>query len=93
MFGVMFIIIMLGSGARNVIRAPSVRQKGFVASALVWSLLFMLNAAMRTVAPSFMYGLSFNGCRTPRPNARKLPRPTSDRRAACGHRGPPRPLA
>ena len=60
MFGAFAIALMLGLGLNNIRKAASAREKGLVASALVWSLLFMLNSAMRTVAPSFMYGLSFN---------------------------------
>jgi hypothetical protein len=59
-FGAFSIMLLLGAGARNVFRAASAREKGLVASALTWSVLFMLNSAMRTVAPCFMYGLSFN---------------------------------
>lgn len=59
-FGAAAIFLMLGLGVRRVLTAASPREKGLVASALTWSFLFMLNSAMRTVAPSFMYGLSFN---------------------------------
>jgi O-Antigen ligase len=60
LFGAFFIVLLLGRGIRNVIRGESAREKGLVASAFSWSMLFMVNSAMRTVAPSFMYGLSFN---------------------------------
>jgi hypothetical protein len=59
LFGAIAIVLLLGAGVRNVLHAPTSREKGLAASALTWSVLFMLNSAMRTVAPSFMYGLSF----------------------------------
>ena len=59
-FGAFAIVLLLAAGTRNVFRAASAREKALVASTLTWSILFMLNSAMRTVAPSFMYGLSFN---------------------------------
>ncbi len=58
-FGALSILMMLSLGFRQVLRAASPRDKGLVASALTWSFLFMLNSAMRTVAPSFMFGLAF----------------------------------
>lgn len=57
-FGAVAIGLLLALGLRNIYRAPSPREKALVASAMAWSLLFMVNSAMRTVAPSFMYGLS-----------------------------------
>ncbi len=58
-FGAIYIGVMLWLGAFKVFKAPTAREKALVASAVAWSMLFMLNAAMRTVAPSFMFGL---GC-------------------------------
>jgi hypothetical protein len=57
-FGIIAMALMLLLGIRNVWRAPSSREKALVALAITWSVLYMLNSAMRTVAPSFMYGLS-----------------------------------
>lgn len=57
-FGAVAMALMLVVGAINIYRAPSPREKALIASALAWSVLYMLNSAMRTVAPSFMYGLS-----------------------------------
>lgn len=56
--GVIAMALMLLLGVRNIWRAPSPREKALVALAITWSVLYMLNSAMRTVAPSFMYGLS-----------------------------------
>ena len=57
-FGAVAMALMVVIGVFNIIRAPSPREKALVASALTWAVLYMLNSAMRTVAPSFMYGLS-----------------------------------
>ena len=57
-FGAVAIGLLVSLGVRNIYRAPTPHAKALVASALAWSLLFMVNSAMRTVAPSFMYGLS-----------------------------------
>ncbi len=57
-FGAVAIGLLVSLGLRNIYRAPSPHAKALVASAFAWSLLFMVNSAMRTVAPSFMYGLS-----------------------------------
>jgi len=56
--GVIAMALMLILGIRNIWRAPSPREKALVALTITWSVLYMLNSAMRTVAPSFMYGLS-----------------------------------
>jgi hypothetical protein len=57
-FGAVTLGLLVGLGVRNIYRAPTPHAKALVASAFAWSLLFMVNSAMRTVAPSFMYGLS-----------------------------------
>jgi hypothetical protein len=44
---------------RNLLRARSNEQKAVSAAALGWSFLYMMNAAMRLVAPSLMLGLTF----------------------------------
>jgi len=46
-------------GVRNVRRAPNARSKAVAASTIGWSFLFMSNVAMRLVAPSFLFGLTF----------------------------------
>jgi len=57
-FGALAMALLVGIGVVNAVRAPSPREKALVAAALTWSVLYMLNSAMRTVAPSFMFGLS-----------------------------------
>ena len=56
-FGAVAIGLLIVVGVLNIFRSRSMQGKALVASALAWSLLFMVNSAMRTVAPSFMYGL------------------------------------
>ncbi len=68
-FGAFAILMLLVTGVRNVYMAPSAREKGLAGSVTVWSLMFMLNAAMRTASPAFMFGLGFCdfGSRPPAP--------------------------
>jgi hypothetical protein len=86
-FGAFAVLLLLGAGTRNIIRAASAREKGLVASALTWSILFMLNSAMRTVAPSFMYGLSFNVFRPGSREVRTVPDAVAPRAVARGQFG------
>jgi hypothetical protein len=44
---------------RNVSRAGGATGKALAASLVAWSFLFMMNVAMRTVAPSLLVGLTF----------------------------------
>jgi hypothetical protein len=59
LFGAFAIVMMVVAFFRNVLRAPTAREKALAASAMVWTLLYMSNAAMRTGAASFMFGLGF----------------------------------
>jgi len=59
LFGFAAILLMLTAGARNLKRTRTAKNKAAVVSVMSWSVLFMLNAAMRLVAPSFMFGLAF----------------------------------
>jgi hypothetical protein len=88
-FGAVAIGLMLIFGLCNVYRARAALGKALVASALAWSLLFMVNSAMRTVAPSFMYGLSccmvaYPTRRAPRRDG--APAATGPRRLVVGSR-------
>jgi len=58
-FGIGAMVILLILGLQNFKRAPERESRAVVASLIAWSCLFMLNAGMRLVAPSFMFGLSF----------------------------------
>lgn len=59
-FGALFVLSLGLSLLLNVYAAPTAKGKAFAASAMLWSLLYMTNAAMRTVAPALMFGLGFS---------------------------------
>src|SRR5262249_29983765 len=53
------LIILIWASVKNVMRTRSVGGKATIASMIGWSFLYMTNAAMRLVAPSFAFGLTF----------------------------------
>jgi O-antigen ligase len=57
--GLAALVLLIVMGVRNVRRAPNARSKAVAASTIGWSFLFMSNVAMRLVAPSFLFGLTF----------------------------------
>jgi hypothetical protein len=57
--GLVSILLLVTMALRNVSRARGATGKALTASLLGWSFLFMMNVAMRTVAPSFLIGLTF----------------------------------
>ena len=57
--GLVSIILLAAMALGNVSRARGATGKALAASLVCWSFLFMLNVAMRTVAPSFLIGLTF----------------------------------
>ncbi len=59
MFGLMALLLLLIMGWQNFQRGHSVQSRAIVAGMVVWSLVYMLGNAMRTVSPSFCFGLSF----------------------------------
>jgi hypothetical protein len=58
-FGLGALVLLLIAGVRNLRRARTLKGKAVVAATIGWSLAFMLNAGMRLMAPSFLFGLSF----------------------------------
>jgi hypothetical protein len=58
-FGLLIIILLLKMALQNVIRARTHQSRAIMAALVVWTFLYMLNAAMRTVAPAFIFGLTF----------------------------------
>jgi hypothetical protein len=53
-------LILFGAGVvSNLQRARTSRHKAMSAALIAWSFAYMLNAAMRLVAPSFLFGLAF----------------------------------
>lgn len=59
LFGLVSLFLLLAMGWQNFQRGRSTQSRGIVAGMVVWSLVYMLGNAMRTVAPSFAFGLSF----------------------------------
>jgi hypothetical protein len=58
-FGAAAIALLLFAAVQNIRRAGSPRAMGLAAGMMTWACLFMLNSAMRTAAPSFVFGLAF----------------------------------
>ena len=58
-FGLLAMIILAVMGFRNLRYASTVQDRALVAALLVWTLFFFLNSAMRMVAPSFIFGLTY----------------------------------
>jgi O-antigen ligase len=57
-FGLTAIVLLLCMAFQNFRKSPTPRGKALAGSMTVWSLLFMIGAAMRLVAPSFVFGLT-----------------------------------
>jgi hypothetical protein len=57
--GLVSIFLLIAMALRNVNRARGATNKAVAASLAGWGFLFMLNVAMRTVAPSFLIGITF----------------------------------
>jgi O-antigen ligase len=58
-FGLGALVLLVAAAFGNFRRAPTLLGKALVLSTVVWSFLYMTNAAMRLVAPSFMFGIGF----------------------------------
>jgi O-antigen ligase len=59
LFGAIAIVLFLLAGARNVLRADSPKSRALAIATMTWACLFMANSAMRTAAPSLMFGMTF----------------------------------
>jgi O-antigen ligase len=62
LFGVASGLLLFGMAAQgfgHVRRMRNVRAKAMVAPMVVWALLYMIDKAMRLVAPAFTFGLAF----------------------------------
>lgn len=57
--GFLALLLLIYAAVKNVRKAKTVKAKAFALCVTGWSFLFMLNAAMRTVAPAFVFGLAF----------------------------------
>jgi hypothetical protein len=58
-FGVAALFLLLLSSVVTIRKTPTVKGKAIAVCMIAWSFLFMLNAAMRLVAPAFVFGLAF----------------------------------
>jgi O-antigen ligase len=59
LLGLGSLLLLLAMAARNLRRARTPVAKAVASSVIGWSFFYMLNAGMRTVAPSFLLGLTF----------------------------------
>ena len=58
-FGALAMVLLLFAAVQNIRRSGSTKAMGLSAGMMTWACLFMLNSAMRTAAPSFVFGLAF----------------------------------
>lgn len=58
-FGLVALFVFAGAAARNLVTARTARDKGLIVAVTAWSIFYMLNTAMRLVAPAMMFGLAF----------------------------------
>jgi len=59
LFGLVALFLLMIMGLQNFQRERSTQGRAIIAGMVVWSLVYMLGNAMRTVAPSFNFGFSF----------------------------------
>jgi O-antigen ligase len=57
--GLLALVLLLVAGAREFLETRGPNAKAVKASGIMWSILYMLNAAMRLAAPSFLFGFAF----------------------------------
>ncbi|MCG3161337.1 MAG: hypothetical protein JMDDDDMK_02505 [Acidobacteria bacterium] len=57
-FGLIAIIVLLFMALQNFRHSRTARGRAVAGSMTAWSLLFMIGAAMRLVAPSFVFGMT-----------------------------------
>lgn len=58
-FGFAALLILLIAGLQRTIMAESNQSRALTAALIGWSLFYMLHSGMRSVAPSFAFGLSY----------------------------------
>ncbi len=57
-FGLLALVLLLIAAAKNIQKAKSIKARAIAVCLIGWSFLFMMNAAMRLVAPAFAFGLA-----------------------------------
>jgi hypothetical protein len=58
MLGLASVLALVALMIRRVYKAQTVKERALIAASFTWACLFMMNAAMRLAAPSFMIGLA-----------------------------------
>lgn len=59
LFGFCALVLFIAMSVNNLKRARTAKGKAFIAAMIGWSFLYMANAAMRLVAPAFVFGVTF----------------------------------
>lgn len=77
-FGAASLLALIVGGMLSVWKAPDPRSRSVITSMLVWSFMYMSNAAMRIAAPSFAIGFAY-GVFLPVGQLVPQPAPTSAR--------------
>lgn len=57
--GFLALLLLIYAAVKNVKNAKTDKAKAITVCLIGWSFLFMLNAAMRTASPAFVFGLAF----------------------------------
>lgn len=57
--GILILLILLLLALKNCLTQHDIDDRIIVASVLIWTISYMFHSAMRTVAPSFLFGLTF----------------------------------
>lgn len=59
LLGLVALLLLLLAAAQNIQKPNTIKGKAIAACLIGWSFFYMLNAAMRLVAPAFVFGLAF----------------------------------
>lgn len=73
LFGIIALFVLALGSIYAVLHHKLSIGRALAVGAIVWSSLFMMNAGMRTAAPSFIWGLSFLTILTPQIRRKVLP--------------------
>jgi hypothetical protein len=85
-FGLFAMGLLLFMAAQNFKNARSAEDKAMVVALIAWSFLFMMNGAMRLVAPAFLFGLSFAKLYLERPAPRLAKKAKNPQAPGFAHR-------
>ncbi|MEM6457295.1 MAG: O-antigen ligase family protein, partial [Acidobacteriota bacterium] len=83
LFGAAALLLLLSFCVRRALQRPTVVDQATVAALTVWSLLFMVHAAMRLAAPGLAFGLAAARLVQPRPSSPPAPAPRSNARPSA----------